>query len=251
MTAKKLKILVADDDPQWLRLVLRSLQPEGFALLTARDGKEALALIKAEQPDLVLLDVIMPHLDGFALCQKVREFSLVPIIIITACGSDSDKIRGLQLGADDYLTKPFNMDELIARVYAVLRRVQFGALERGCVGPTHATIGDISIDYEQRRVVIREQEIILTATEYRLLAYLIRNAGHVLTQDLLLEHIWGCEYTGESHMLQVCVNRLRHKIEPDPTHPTYIQTRIGIGYSFSAKPHIFCDSIHLLDDQLL
>lgn len=250
MMAKKLKILVADDDPQWLRLVLRSLKPEGFALLTARDGRETLELIKAEQPDLVLLDVIMPHIDGFAVCQKVREFSMVPIIIITACGSDSDKIRGLQLGADDYLTKPFNMDELIARVYAVLRRVQFGVLERGCVGPTHATIGDISIDYEQHRVMIRGQEIILTAIEYRLLAYLMRNAGHVLTQDLLLEHIWGREYIGESHMLQVSVNRLRHKIEPDPAHPTYIQTRIGIGYSFAEKPHLFCDSIRSLDEQL-
>ena len=236
MTARKPLILTADDDPQILRLVARSLELEDFRVLTAADGEEALAIIEAETLDLVLLDVMMPKMDGFTVCQKVREFSSVPIIMITARGQDHDKIKGLNLGADDYLTKPFNIDELIARVQAVLRRSQFTSQEQAHALRTVTTIGAITIDYTQRLVTINGNEVVLTPTEYRVLAYLMQNAGRVITQDLLLEHVWGEEYVGESHMLQVNVNRLRRKIEPDPTHPRYILTKVGIGYLFAIKP---------------
>jgi DNA-binding response OmpR family regulator len=236
MTARKQFILTADDDPQLLRLVSRSLEFEDFHVLTAADGEEALAIIEAQKLDLVLLDVMMPKMDGFAVCQKVREFSSVPIIIITARGQDNDKVKGLNLGADDYLTKPFNIDELVARVRAVLRRTQFIPQEQTHATRTVTTIGALTIDYSQRLVTIDDKEVVLTPTEYRVLAYLIQNAGRVMTQDLLLEHVWGQEYVGESHMLQVNVNRLRRKIEPDPTHPHYILTKVGIGYQFATKP---------------
>ncbi|GCE11613.1 response regulator transcription factor [Tengunoibacter tsumagoiensis] len=238
MGVKKQTILVADDDPQLLRLVTRSLELVKFHVLNAKDGEEALAMIEADPPDLVLLDVMMPHMDGFTTCQHVREFSQVPIIIITARGRDDDKVKGLNLGADDYLTKPFSIEELEARVRAVLRRSQWVASGQPQKDQKKKVIGDICIDFEQCVVTIRNEEISLTATEYRILAYLMQNAGRVLTQDLLLEHIWGQEYTGESHMLQVSVNRLRRKIEPDPAHPTYIHTKIGIGYQFSTTPKL-------------
>ncbi|GCE06532.1 response regulator transcription factor [Dictyobacter aurantiacus] len=238
MTIKKYTVLVADDDPQLLRLVTRSLELEGFHVLNAHDGEEALVMIEANPPDLVLLDVMMPHMDGFTACQKIREFSQVPIIIITARGRDSDKVRGLNLGADDYLTKPFSIEELVARVRAVLRRSQFVAQEQMLAARSKLTIGAIEIDCEQRLVTVHGAEVVLTPTEYRILAYLMQNAGRILTQDLLLEHIWGPEYTGESHMLQVSINRLRRKIEPDPSHPTYIHTKIGVGYQFASHPKL-------------
>ena len=236
MTARKQLILTADDDPQLLRLVSRSLEFEDFQVLTATDGEEALAIIETQTPDLVLLDVMMPKMDGFTVCQKVREFSSVPIIIITARGRDNDKVKGLNMGADDYLTKPFNIDELVARVRAVLRRTQFIPHEQAHPTQTVTTIGNITIDYTQRLVTVDDKEVILTPTEYRVLAYLIQNAGRVITQDLLLEHVWGQEYIGESHMLQVNVNRLRRKIEPEPNHPRYILTKVGVGYQFATKP---------------
>jgi DNA-binding response OmpR family regulator len=236
MTARKQLILTADDDPQLLRLVSRSLEFEDFQVLTATDGEDALTIIETQTPDLVLLDVMMPKIDGFTVCQKVREFSSVPIIIITARGRDHDKVKGLNLGADDYLTKPFNIEELVARVRAVLRRTQFIPHEQAHPTHTATTLGTITIDYSQRLVTADGKEVVLTPTEYRVLAYLMQNAGRVITQDLLLEHVWGQEYIGESHMLQVNVNRLRRKIEPDPTHPRYILTKVGIGYQFATTP---------------
>jgi DNA-binding response OmpR family regulator len=236
MTARKHVILTADDDPQLRRLVARSLELEDFQVLMAVDGAEALAIIEAQPLDLVLLDVMMPKMDGLTVCQKVREFSSLPIIIITARGQDDDKIKGLNLGADDYLTKPFNIDELIARVRAVLRRTQFSPQEQVYSVRTVTTIGALTIDYSQRLVTIDGKEVVLTPTEYRVLAYLLQNAGRVITHDLLLEHVWGEEYIGESHMLQVNVNRLRRKIEPDPFHPRYLLTKVGIGYQFTTTP---------------
>ena len=235
MPAKKTTILTADDDPQLLRLVMRNLQLEGYDVLVASDGKQALELIEAHQPDLVLLDVMMPKMDGFTVCQRVREFSSVPVIIVTARGQDQDKVRGLDIGADDYLTKPFSVDELLARVRAVLRRAQFLANDKTAAIRT-TTIGDLTIDFTQHMVTMAGREIILTPTEYRIIAYLAQNAGRVVTQDLLLEHVWGAEYIGESHMLQVNINRLRRKLEADPTHPRYILTKVGIGYLLSAHP---------------
>ena len=236
MPAKKTTILAADDDPQLLRLVTRNLQLEGYDALGASDGQQALELIESNPPDLVLLDVMMPKMDGFTVCYRVREFSSVPIIIVTARGQDQDKVRGLDLGADDYLTKPFSVDELLARVRAVLRRSQFTAREHAQGLQATTTTGDLTVDYSQQLVTLAGQEIPLTPTEYRILAYLAQNAGRIVTQDLLLEHVWGSEYLGESHMLQVNVNRLRHKLEIDPTQPRYILTKVGVGYSLASLP---------------
>jgi DNA-binding response OmpR family regulator len=236
MPIRKTTILTADDDPQLLRLIARNLELEDYQVLVASDGQQALEQIEQHAPDLVLLDVMMPRMDGFTVCQRVREFSAVPIIIVTARGQDQDKVRGLDLGADDYLTKPFSIEELLARVRAVLRRAQFTASEQAYAMHTTTTIGGLTIDFAQHLVTMGEREIELTPTEYRILAYLAQNSGHVMTQDLLLEHIWGTEYVGEGHMLQVNINRLRHKIEPDPMHPRYILTKVGIGYLLAARP---------------
>jgi DNA-binding response OmpR family regulator len=236
MPVKKTTIVAADDDPQLLRLVTRNLEFEGYEVLPTSNGQQALEQVEAHAPDLVLLDVMMPKMDGFTVCQRVREFSSVPIIIVTARGQDQDKVRGLDLGADDYLTKPFGVDELLARVRAVLRRAQFAANEHAHVLQT--SIGDLVVDYTQHLVTMAGQEVPLTPIEYRLLAYLAQNAGRVVTQDLLLEHVWGSEYPGESHMLQVNINRLRRKIETDPTHPRYILTKVGIGYLLATQPEV-------------
>ena len=234
MPAKKTTILAADDDPQLLRLMTRNLQLEGYEVLGASDGQQALELIESTPPDLVLLDVMMPKMDGFTVCYRVREFSAVPIIIVTARGQDQDKVRGLDLGADDYLTKPFSVDELLARVRAVLRRSQFTARENAQGLRASTATGELTVDYSQHLVTLAGREILLTPTEYRILAYLAQNVGHVVTQDLLLEHVWGSEYLGESHMLQVNINRLRRKLEVDPTQPRYILTKVGIGYSLAS-----------------
>ena len=238
MSVKKPLVIVADDDPQLLRLVTRNLQLEDFEVVGASDGQQALERIEEKMPDLVVLDVMMPKLDGFTVCERVREFSAVPIIIVTARGQDQDKVRGLDIGADDYLTKPFSVDELLARVRAVLRRSQLSATQSGLGLRSAITIGDLTIDFAQHRVVQSGREVDMTPVEYRLLAYLAQNAGRVITQDLLLEHVWGEEYVGESHLLQVNVNRLRRKIEQDPAHPRYVLTKTGIGYLFTNSPSV-------------
>ena len=230
MPAKKTVILTADDDPQLLRLVSRNLELEDYEVLTASDGEQALALVEKQLPDLILLDVMMPRVDGFTVCKHIRKFSMVPIIIITARGQDRDKVKGLDLGADDYLTKPFSIEELLARVRAVLRRSRFSASEPGQVARMQASIGELTIDYSQHLVTKGSKELSLTPIEYRLLAYLAQNMGRIVTHDQLLEHVWGSEYIGESHMLQVNINRLRRKLEPDPSRPRYLLTKVGIGY---------------------
>ena len=234
MPEKKTTILIVDDDLQLLQLVALNLELEGYAVLLASDGQQALSKIETHAPDLVLLDVMMPRMNGFAVCHRVREFSTVPIIIITAQGRSQDKVRGLDLGADDYLTKPLNMDELLARVRAVLRRAQVTEDERAL--HTAMTLGDLTIDFGQQLVLMAGRKVVLTPTEYRLLAYLARNAGRIVPQDLLLERVWGKEYVGEHHMLQVNINRLRHKLEVDPAHPRYLLTEAGVGYLLAAPP---------------
>ncbi len=211
MAEKKTRILIVDDDLQLLQLLALNLELEGYAVLLAGDGKLALSQIETHMPELVLLDVMMPRMSGFAVCHRVRQFSTVPIIIITAQGRSQDKVRGLDLGADDYLTKPLDMNELLARVRAVLRRAQFLEDERAL--PTSMTIGDLVIDFGQRLVRLAGRKVALTPTEYRLLAYLARNAGRIVPQDVLLQQVWGKEYIGEHHMLQVNINRLRRKLE--------------------------------------
>jgi DNA-binding response OmpR family regulator len=234
MPAKKTTIVVADDDPQLLRLVTRNLEFEGYEPIAVADGQQALEEIERRQPDLALLDVMMPKLDGFAVCERVREFSNLPIIILTARGQDQDKIHGFDVGADDYLTKPFNVDELLARVRAVLRRSQATVGREGSGAGSVLDLGALHIDFVQRLVTLDGAELALTPIEYRLLAYLAQNAGRIVTQDLLLEHVWGPEYVGESHLLQVNVNRLRHKIEPEGSTHRFIRTKVGIGYQLIA-----------------
>jgi DNA-binding response OmpR family regulator len=239
MPAKKTAILIADDDPQILRLMARNLQLEGYDVVTATDGREALDQIEARVFDLAILDVMMPLMDGFTVTTRVREFSSLPIIIVTARGQDQDKIRGLDLGADDYLTKPFSVEELLARVRSALRRSRFGAAQDAQALRPVSVIGDMTIDFAQHRVTRADRELELTPIEYRLLAYLAQNAGRVITQDLLLEHVWGEEYAGESHLLQVNMNRLRRKIEDDPAHPRYLMTKMGVGYMLATPPAAF------------
>ncbi len=238
MPTKKITIVTADDDPQLLRLVARNLEFDDYKVFTASDGQQALDLIEAHTPDAVLLDVMMPRMDGFMVCQRVREFSTVPIIIVTARGQDQDKIRGLELGADDYLAKPFSVEELLARVRAVLRRAQFSSHEHGHTKQNRTVIGALIIDSLQHLVTMSGREVTLTPIEYRLLSYLAQNVGRVVTQGLLLEHVSGIDYLGENHMLHVNMNRLRRKVEPDPTHPLYILTKVGIGYLLAAQPEV-------------
>ncbi len=239
MPAKKPHILTADDDPQILRLVSRNLELDGYEVVTATDGAQALERFETQRFDLGILDVMMPQLDGFTMLARVREFSSVPIIMVTARGQDQDKIHGLDLGADDYLAKPFSVEVLLARVRSVLRRSQFSATspDGQNVSPSPVvSFGELAIDFAQHRVTVGGQEVELTPIEYRLLAYLAQNVGRFITQDLLLEHIWGEEYVGESHLLQVNMNRLRHKIEDDPARPRYLQTKTGVGYRLVAQP---------------
>jgi DNA-binding response OmpR family regulator len=234
MPAKKTTILAADDDPQILRLVTRNLQFDGYEVIAVSDGQAALDHLEAQMPALVVLDVRMPHVDGFQVIQRVRAFSSVPILLLTSLGEDTDKIRGLDLGADDYLTKPFSVEELLARVRAVIRRSQFAADPHGLSATT--TVGELTIDYAQHLVTKRGQALSLTPTEYRLLAYLAQNAGRVLPYDSLLEQVWGIDYLGESHMVQVVINRLRQKIEDEHTHPHYLLTKSGVGYVLADPP---------------
>jgi DNA-binding response OmpR family regulator len=231
MSSKKALVLVVDDDVRMLRMMKRMLELEGFDALIANSGEAALKVFEKESPDLVLLDIMMPDMNGYTVCKHIREFSPVPIIMVTAMGDDKQKVEGLDIGADDYVTKPFSASELAARVRAVLRRI--GPQEE----PLRATFQykDLVIDFTSRRVTVGGRELILTSTEYRLLSYISRNAGRVVTPDQLLDKVWGEEYIGAPHLLQVNIARLRKKLGDNAKHPTYILTRPGIGYIMS-KP---------------
>ena len=236
MTAKKASIVVADDDPRILRLVKRNLELAGYQALAAYDGEQALEQVEAKDPDLMLLDVNMPILNGFEVCERVREFSTLPIIIVTARDQERDLIRGIDLGADDYLTKPFGVGELLARVRAVLRRSQWKVAESRQQSHPKMSVGDLTIDFGQQLVTVCGQVVELTPVEFRLLAYLARNVDHVVTPDLLLEHVWGNGYDNAYHLLIVNINRLRRKVEREPGKPIYIVTRKGIGYFMPSQP---------------
>src|SRR6266568_7761374 len=236
MTAKKTTILVVDDDVQLLKIVTHNLEAAGYQVRAVRDGAQALEAIERDAPLLVLLDVMLPRMDGFQVCQRAREFSAVPIIMITARGHGQDKVKGLDLGADDYLTKPFRVDELLARVRAVLRRAQFTTNVHLQALRATTTIGELRIDYAQHQVTQAGREVALTPTEYRILVYLAQNAGVVVTQDLLLEHVWGASDVGVGHMLRVNVNELSHTLETDPAQPRYLLTKPGIGYLLAEDP---------------
>jgi len=227
MPSKKASVLVVDDDVHILRMTGRILELEGYRVLTASNGEIALDIFDKETPDLVLLDIMMPGMDGYTVCQRIREFSQIPIIMVTAKGNDEEKVQGLDAGADDYVTKPFSSKELAARVRAVLRRATLWD-ER----PEPAFCSnELVVDFASHRVTLTGGELDLTATEYRILSYLARNAGRVLTPDQILEKVWGEEYIGETHLLQVNIARLRQKLGDDAKNPRYILTRPGIGYS--------------------
>ncbi len=227
MTDKK-TILVVDDEPRYVRLVEVNLLSESYAVRTASNGQEAVEAVAASQPDLILLDVMMPIMDGFTACERIREFSNVPIIVVTAKGEERDRVRGLDAGADDYIVKPFSAQELLARVRAVLRRA-----ERGAAEAFHEPIfrhQELQIDLARAQVTCGGREVSLTATEYRVLQTLAAAAGRVLTPEDLLTTVWGPEYRDDKEILWVCLSRLRQKIEPDPKNPIHIVTRQGIGY---------------------
>jgi len=231
MTVKKETVLVVDDDIYILRLMQRILEAEGCRVLTAGDGKTALGVFKDETPDVVLLDVMMPGMDGYTVCQRIREFSQVPVIMVTVKSSPREKVEGLDAGADDYVTKPFAPRELVARVRAVLRRA--GLWEER--SKPLSRFGDLEIDFARHRVTLGVREVNPTATEYALLSCLARNAGRVLTPDQILEKVWGEGYVGKSHLLQVNITRLRKKLGDDAQKPRYIFTRPGIGYTMAEE----------------
>jgi DNA-binding response OmpR family regulator len=226
MPAKKFLVLVVDDDVRMLRMMKRMLELEGFQVLTAGGGEAALRIFERETPALVLLDIMMPDMDGYTVCRRIREFSQVPIIMVTAKGDDKEKVEGLEIGADDYVTKPFSASELVARVRAMLRRI--GTQER----PKEAIFRykGLVIDFTSHRVIVGDRELNLTSTEYKLLSYICLNAGRVVTPDQLLNKVWGEQYIGSPHLLQVNIARLRKKLGDNAKKPEYILTRPGIGY---------------------
>jgi DNA-binding response OmpR family regulator len=231
MSANKALILVVDDDIRILRMMKRMLELENFQVLIANSGDAAFKIFEKETPTLVLLDIMMPDMDGYTVCRRIREFSQIPIIMVTAKGEDTEKVEGLDIGADDYVTKPFSASELAARVRAVLRRMS--NQDRPQEAIFHYR--DLIIDFTSRRVMVNNQELKLTSTEYKLLSYICLNAGRVVTPDQLLDKVWGEEYIGAPHLLQVNIARLRKKLGDSARKPNYILTRPGIGYIMS-KP---------------
>jgi two-component system KDP operon response regulator KdpE len=226
-----MKILVIDDAPEVIEAVTVSfsLQWRETEVIGAADGEDGLDQVERERPDLVLLDIAMPGLDGYETLRRLREFSDVPVIMLTARDGVLDKVKGLELGADDYVTKPFDHLELLARVKALLRRLAMPApVSRA---PSFAR-GDLEVDFASRQVRVKGEPVALTPVEYQLLYHLVRNAGHVLRHETLLAKVWGREYVDELDYLRVYIRRLRRKLEPDPEHPTYILTERGLGYRF-------------------
>lgn len=226
-----MKILVVDDAPEVIEAVTLSfnLQWRETDVLGAYDGEKALELVEMEYPDLVLLDIAMPGIDGYETLQRIREFSDVPVIMLTAKDGILDKVKGLELGADDYITKPFDHLELLARVKAVLRRLDMP--QPVSRAPSFES-GDLSVDFATQQVRLRGEIVQLTPIEYKLLYHLVRNVGRVLTHETLLAKVWGREYLDEIDYLRVYVRRLRLKLENDPEHPQYILTERGLGYRF-------------------
>ncbi len=221
------RILIVDDEPRYLRLLEANLRTEGYEVATAQDGVQAIDVFSSQPIDLILLDIMMPRLDGFGACQRIREFSNVPIIMLTAKGEEQDRVRGLDLGADDYLVKPFSATELLARVRAVLRRSQMPSDVGSARVFTH---GDLKIDFARAEVWRDEQPISLSATEYRLLLQFAHNSGTILSSEDLLTSVWGPEYREDKEILWVSIARLRQKLEKDPHSPVHIVTRSGLGY---------------------
>jgi len=223
------RILVVDDEERMVRFIRMNLEHDGFQVSEAFNGKQAIQKIRDVTPDLILLDVMMPDLDGFEVLETVREVSNVPVIMLTAKGEEDDRVRGLELGADDYVTKPFSPRELVSRVKAVLRRTE------GASGSMHGLIEvdeRLKIDFDRREIWLEGKLVKLRPTEYRMLYHLVQNAGWVVTHDQLLTKVWGYEYRDEPHYVRLYINYLRQKLEADPANPKYILTERGVGYRF-------------------
>jgi DNA-binding response OmpR family regulator len=225
--ARKATILAVDDEPHVLKLVKANLESSGYKVLTAEDGENAVEIVEHELPDLVILDLMLPKLDGYAVCRRIREFSAVPVIMLTARSAQVDLVHGFEVGADDYLTKPFSVTELLMRVQAVLRRSKW---PEEIVLRQEFKAGPIEIDFAQHRVTVAGEPVKLTPTEYRLLAYMASNANRVIIHRELLRAVWGPEYGDETEYLRVYMRYLRQKLEPDPSDPHYLLTQPGAGY---------------------
>ena len=222
-------ILVVDDEPRMIRFIRMNLELEGYQVVEARNGLLALEQVRQCLPDLIIMDVMMPEMDGFETLRLLREISTVPVILLTVKSDEEDRIHGLELGADDYVTKPFSPRELNSRVNAVLRRAEWPSIQPRTV----LRIDDrLSVDFNRHQVIVNGERIDLRPTEYRLLSHLIQNAGWVVPHDTLLAKVWGYEYRDETHYLRLYINYLRKKIEEDPADPKYILTERGVGYRF-------------------
>lgn len=223
------RILVVDDEPRMIRFIRLNLEHDGFDVHDASDGQEALEQLRDVMPDLVLLDVMMPGIDGFETLEMIREISNVPVIMLTAKGDVDDRIKGLELGADDYITKPFSPAELSSRVRAVLRRTE---MPGESVHEPIEVDDRLKLDFNRREVWVEGEKVKLRPTEYRLLYHLVKNAGWVVPHEQLLAKVWGYEYRDETHYLRLYINYLRQKLEENPSDPKYILTERGVGYRF-------------------
>ncbi|GIW07885.1 MAG: DNA-binding response regulator [Dehalococcoidia bacterium] len=228
------RILVVDDEPSLVDTIRYNLKREGHDVSVAYDGLEALEVARRLRPDLIVLDVMLPKLDGFEVCRTLRSETTSPILMLTAKASEIDKVVGLEIGADDYLAKPFSFRELLARVRASLRRVQMLRAEPQTSTDEQLTAGDLTVDLARHEVTRAGRPIALKPKEFDLLAYLMRNRGRVLTRDVLLQNLWGYEYDGGTRTVDVHIRGLREKIEDDPGRPDLIQTVRGVGYRFKA-----------------
>jgi two-component system KDP operon response regulator KdpE len=226
---EKRLILVVDDEPRMARFVQMNLELEGYQVSTAGNGIEAIDKVREQIPDLVILDIMMPEMDGYEALEHIRQISSVPVIMLTVKAEEEDKVRGLELGADDYVTKPFSPRELTSRVKAALRRAEMPA-------PLQKTLTvidqDLAVDFARRVVLVRGEPVRLRPTEYRLLYHLVNNAGWVMTHETLLSKVWGYEYRDDTQLLRLYITYLRQKIEPDPSNPKYIFNERGVGYRF-------------------
>lgn len=223
------RVLVVDDEPRMIHFIRLNLEHDGYEVIEATSGTEALEQLRDRLPDLILLDVMMPDMDGFETLQLLREISTVPVIMLTAKGEEEDRVRGLELGADDYITKPFSPREMVSRVRAVIRRTE---IPSASVREPIEVDDRLKIDFERREIFVEGELVKLRPTEFKLLYHLVQNAGWVVPHDQLLAKVWGYEYRDETHYLRLYVNYLRQKLEADPSDPKYILTERGVGYRF-------------------